>query len=97
MFTPEPADPRKQNQQRIEYPTAVTYYREKMPHAYIAGRGVSEHTRIHVAGFGYMSVGTAKGLCASLLAAVRKADEDDQQRANDAQEAAQTAGSELAG
>lgn len=94
VFAAVPAQPRKQNHQRIEYPCAVTYYREEMPNAFIGARGVSEHTRLHIEGLGYLSIGTAKGLISSLLAAVRKAEEDDQERAREAQQAAQAAGTE---
>jgi len=88
MFQPEPSEPRKQTHQRIEYPTAVTYYREEMGNAYIGSRGVSEHTRLHVTGFGYMSIGTAKGLVNSLLAAVRQAEADDAARLAERQQQA---------
>lgn len=88
---PEPATPVKQNARRIIFPAATTYNRYAMDGAFLNGRDVSEHTRIHVAGLGHMSTGTAKALISSLLAAVRKADEDDRKRAAAAQEAAQAA------
>jgi hypothetical protein len=86
-FTPEPATPRRRTQAKVEYPTGVTYFRHEIPGAYISDRNVSAHTRIHVAGMGYMSVGTAKALSSSLTAAVRDAEREDTERALAAQAA----------